>query len=259
MKKFKHKKTGIIVNEDSHQYLGTCMSIPKEIVENSNDWEEIVEKDYEILSLKYGQIYYRGKNEHNQICYYTDLKDKHNSGFILEQTFENNLLPGVTIHSVRRLLDGEIFQIGDTINIGGKNRVIEAFKSVDNNLYIITDSGKDMWSHIENWKKAKQALFKTEDNIDIFEGDEFYTVFIEKIGSTEPFTLCKLIGNKSIRRPFGAVLDFSTKEAAEEYILWNKPYLSYLDVYLTIQRTSVNYEIKHFLCDKIKALVKSKL
>lgn len=56
IRRFKHIKTNIIVYREDHWLVYSdnlnhpqsdeAYSIPKEIIENSNEWEEIIEKDY---------------------------------------------------------------------------------------------------------------------------------------------------------------------------------------------------------------------
>jgi hypothetical protein len=90
------------------------------VVYNPEYWEEVVEKDYEILSFK-------------QDSGITDLWTKFSGGwsrnvngypatapYTLEDILKNNLY---TIHSVKRLSDGEVFTVGDRINIGEEHQI----------------------------------------------------------------------------------------------------------------------------------------
>lgn len=78
---------------------------------------------------------------------------------------------------------------------------------------------------------SKQPLFTTEDGVDIFEGDKIhycnkdYKLYDSKAGS-------KFHGGKNKHFKY-----FSTKEAAEEYILMNKPCLSISDVMFCTSNT----------------------
>lgn len=155
-------------------------------------WEEVIEKDYEILS-------------------YTSPYDRWHS---------QNMI----IHSVKRLSDGEIFTVGDKIKIHNKIGTITYFT-------------KDLWAGIEGVKcngpykisllnKVKQPLFTTEDGVDIHYDQMFFNVNNFKI---ETFQVT------NDKYPLDFLNDgskqFSTKEAAEEYIIMNKPCLSLNDIF----------------------------
>jgi len=246
MRKFKHKQTGIIViqkwwektssYERHYNYVtkleGALIdtTFKKEFIENTNDWEEIIEKEYEIVSFinKNNQIFEKTWQSplyhHFYITngYYLDeiLTGKDD----LNRIYDRNLrsyqhqvkLEEFKIYSVKRLSDGEIFTIGDKVN----NDTLLQFELVNNEIHC--NVGKDVGYNVLKLKsllKTKQPLFKTEDNINIFEGDLYFSVF------TSSFVLRKW-------KAFGTsikvshVKDFSTKEAAEEYIVLNKPCLS---------------------------------
>jgi expansin (peptidoglycan-binding protein) len=69
MKQYKHKITGDLVyfKKDNNSYYfaktidGYTYNLPKNIVENSYDWIEVIQKDYEILS-------FTGRYDKNDIC-----------------------------------------------------------------------------------------------------------------------------------------------------------------------------------------------
>lgn len=65
------------------------------------------------------------------------------------------------------------------------------------------------------WIKCK-PLFKTNNNVDIFEGDTFYFVGAAFWGVGEMVA-------SDIAQAKQAIARFSTKVAAENYIKWNKP------------------------------------
>lgn len=202
-------------------------------------WQEIVEKDYEILEIqgKYGSISSYKKQ------YDEDLKDK-------------------SIYKIKRLSDGEIFTIGDEIKINLCEKRIKKFEIKNNDLIIwfhslffsedkklIKDKpGNCCSDYIHNIEKIKQPLFTTEDGVDIFEGDTVwhtnlntnkkpYSSIVEYI---EPFTPVKGL--------------FSTKEKAEEYIIMNKPCLSLKDVKLKLSSMSDTIGMR-----MLRELVKSKI
>lgn len=96
--------------------------------------------------------------------------------------------------------------------------------------------------------KVKQLLFTTEDGVDIFEGDKYFRIVSNfEIQQENAIKLGEHIYKSQ------NIIRFSTKEAAEEYILMNKPCLSINDV-LTIQNFKSTRTFNIF-----RNLVKSRL
>lgn len=199
-------------------------------------WEEVVEKDYEILSL------IGGSNERI-------LKD---SGNI--KAWLNGHKGGWRIHSVKRLSDGEIFTIGDNTTYGN----IKSFNLISYSKHITvhfnnTDS-ENCICEIKKIKKIKKPLFTTEDGVDIYKNSESWWVAVNE--DTKISTQDKKWeydrydwnkpGNPSSSKNYKW---FSTEEKAKEYIIMNKPCLSINDVL----KTSCYNQ------DQLKELVKSKL
>ena len=198
-------------------------------------WQEIVEKDYKILSYitKSNAIWKLYDSICNTWC--NDI----NSQIFSFDCLMNNYK--VQIHSIKRLSDGKIFTIGDKIF---PNNKIYKFELKDNNLKIwhcdISFStpiiegpsgqpGNCSWVEgISNVQKIKQPLFTTEDGVDIFEGDKYYPV-------------CNYYNlHNACIYPSGHKMYklFSTKEKAKEYILMNKPCLSYNDILSELNLTT---------------------
>lgn len=170
-------------------------------------YEEIVEKDYEILSLIEDKFIY--------------LCDKYSKDYI-HQLF-NTI--GVNIHSVKRLSDLQIFTIGDKTEFGD---IIKYFK-IDNKSNLLIIGYKDCEDILEFVKHSKQKLFCTEDGVDIFKGDKYYYI---NSNFNNPW---EVVNTKAdcpdlINKNDLTYKRFSTKEAAEEYILMNKPILSVNEV-----------------------------
>ena len=229
---YKHKKTGKIATLDlsnqSYYNCGTC-SIPYDIIENSCDWEEVKDKEYEILSFKdiaNGRIYDSIEISLGKIKRYF-CRDS--DTYVTESCIEG--FSNFTIFSIRRISDGEIFTVGDEIlTFGGKEK-IKTMRVIgnpgDEEILINKYSLKHVFI-------VKPILFTSEDGVEIKEGDDYYTVFYKNYEGRAAF--------KDIHGPFFTVKEslaedrnkrlkfFSTKEAAEEYILYNKPCLSLKDV-----------------------------
>ena len=257
IRKFKHKKTGHIFEQDGSYYnrpKHEC--IPAWLVEDSNDWEEIIEKDYEILSYYAKNIAGKGDTyvdptyiwKQKSLGQWSRFYDNqfHTGPYSTEAITNHN---GYGIHSIRRISDGEIFTIGDNITYNNEKTIIEGF-NLQFNKYLIADFKKTVSNcigcNINYIQKAKQPLFTTEDGVDIFEGATFYHVDLNwYIGSgrttTHPFQ--KLKGYK----------EFSTKEKAQEYIDLNKPKYSLNDI-LSVAKDY--YVMPQSFIDKLKQLNK---
>lgn len=107
----------------------------------------------------------------------------------------------------------------------------------------------------------KEVLFITEDGINIEKGDSYYWVYeLETLGNTKPFKSKKV--DKATTNPESfsfakqcKVHNFSTKKAAELYILENKPCLNLKEVKIINQCNNKGY----FTDTALERLVKSKL
>lgn len=197
------------------------------IVEKHSEYfEEIIEKEYEILQIQ------------------STVNDKIRS-------YDGELEKDYRIYSVRRLSDNEIFTIGDNIEIDFSHGVqiipIDSIRiSIYNDNIGLCGSLKN--KSFSNYplkyaKKSKQKLFTTEDGIDIYENDKYYS-----ISSDYNLIIIALIANGHDDNDYRGKR-FSTKEAAEKYIIENKPCLSINDI-------KNNYNGLH---GNLEKLVKSRL
>lgn len=204
-------------------------------------WEPVVEKDYEILEVIT------------------------NNGKFIEKVYNQDatIEPYWKIYSIRRKKDGEIFTIGD--KIFPLNKICE-FEIVNDKLkiYHCDESystpikngpnnmpGNTSWLWLKDIKKHKQPLFTTEDGVDIFEGDTYVPVYYcNKNGFKLEYTCKKDIkpGAFSKNNYY-----FSTKEAAEEYILINKPCLSLNDI---IEEVNSHRDTNNFQTSQIASWLK---
>ena len=128
-------------------------------------WQEVVEKDYEILSyIHNGSKHIWKKDPKFETYFYI------NQGLNPCTRLEDILkYPKVyLIHSVKRN-DGEIFTIGD--KVVGYNNSIAKIKTIDLvgeiSLNIGTDKSEGF--SLKNLKKVKQPLFTTEQRSEIEE------------------------------------------------------------------------------------------
>lgn len=209
-------------------------------------WEEIIEKDYEILSF----IRIAPSN-------YADDIFSLNGGVYSTSYFNNNLSlnhcltsGGFNIYSVKRLPDGEVFTIGDTIYSND-------FKPTKLVKITIRDNGGiAMWGKYHSDMLGeiglatciiKKPLFKTEDGVDIFDGNNYWFV-TKKLDFLGAGTIMK---GMSKNNP--DTFKFSTKEKAEEFIVMNKLLLSINDIKKHIGLCSVELlELKNLVNSRLK-------
>ena len=205
-------KLGTIVYLETKDNYMTNMEndfklFPKKIVENYPEfWKKVIEKDYKILSFK--------SNEGNIV----DL-----SYFTCEEDFIGNSI--WKINSVKRK-DGEIFTIGDRIqyyNITGEKshtHVISDITIYENKILLNHNHGT--WkSHgdFNKVQKFKQKLFITNDGVDVFNLDKVF--YINGWSDDDILDVLATTASKFTQNKY-----FSTKEKAEEYVNYEKPYLN---------------------------------
>lgn len=149
-------------------------------------WEEVIEKDYEVLIAK-------------TVPY--------------------------TILSVKRLSDGEVFTVGDRVRVTecGSIKTVDSIAVenistfLKNGAWILYNTGV---CHLDGVTKVKQPIFLTHDGKDIFPEDIVWYVNKENFYHDYIKTYPEVKFNSEIRAYF------LTKEAAQEYVLLNKPSIS---------------------------------
>ncbi len=224
-----------------------------EITEYPEFWKKIVEKDYEILAFYYKNIAGKGDNhiDPNYLWFETSKGSGKWSrmGHITHPYNTDEILqhPSYGIYSVKRLSDGEIFTVGDKVDGTSYKNII--INSVDINPTLtvqIQINHKDEGINLLTAKKAKQPLFKTADGVDIYEGDNWVRIRLSD------FSILGIYGDA-----IGKIKTFSTKEAAEEYVIMNKPCLSINDIITPGKVFEVT--LNDVYIDKLKQIVKNKL
>lgn len=185
-----------------------------EEIENHPDyWEKVIERDYEIQS-------FRRTNGDRDI--FTILSDGtywwKNESYIGEgMSLQSMLNVGACVEngdfeilSVKRLSDGEVFTLGDETNKG----VIKSFEHYDEVCHCKVFSGLDVYNGDIN--KLKHPIFTTEDDVNIYEGDEYWYVpnSFDCIGHVyDAYKNVTQSKNKTY---------FSTREKAEKYLKDNR-------------------------------------
>ena len=220
----------------------------KKYVENYPEfWEKVKKKkvEYQILSFSYPNSTCRMWE--NNVAKLQDDGNYHLGG--LSWTLDSMLNKEVCvtsghikIHSVKRLIDGEIFTVGDTTNHNSIIKAIELGKGYGG-LWFVTDEEENYGFAIGDMEiHIKEPLLITEDGVTAYLGDKYWCV--EKNDKSKIFTQ-GYFGSGKIRTE--EFYFFSSRESAEEYIIMNKPCLSINDVmccYSTNQEQVVDNIIK---------------
>ena len=196
------------LTESFYSTKGKDNFVPVSHVENYPEyWEEVVEKDYEILKLK----------DENGYTY----------SLFTGELCSNNFNQKDSIYSVKRLSDGEVFTVGDKVRISRLQHdgyfVIDKFYFDCNGDKLLCNGKGSGNGHvsINKIKHNKRPLFTTEDGVDKYKGDGVYILDLPSFEiSSKPDGWL----NSWIPRDWNRA--FSTREAAEAYVLMNKPCLS---------------------------------
>ena len=229
MKKYKHKKTGDVVEfaPKLNKYFGHEIKISPQIVENSNDWELVKEEKYIVVRYKdsAGNEYYRKGNGKFTINLQYEYEE--------DKLINRDLL----IQTIRRVSDNVNFSVGDKVVWDWKDSAlpyftINKFFYNENELSFGTKQGSDfklskmLLSHYKPLPK-----YRSDDGYNIYEDDEFHIVHKDKFSVIEG---CKYPVSDS-----NLWLIFKRKDKLDEYIWLNKPCLSINDVgkvYVTANR-----------------------
>lgn len=155
--------------------------------------------------------------------------------------------PNEFIHSVRRLSDGEVFSVGDRLkDFSGCITSFEVNSVWAGGLGLRIDEGSA--DNILDAEKLPSPIFITTDGAEMHDKMDYILV-------TETFDLVPMIATLTDNwKP--NFKTFSTREAAEKYILENKPLLSLNDVKETASATVKNYWL---LMEALSIKVKKKL
>lgn len=193
------------------------------------------EKEYEIISF----------------CNNTFVIHKNPNGTFGGFDAEEQVLLSSSIHkinSVKRLSDGEIFTVGDKVFT--QIDLIINFKLGSNGIFaevgVSPHLPPAMMIKLKELRKYVEYVFKTEDGKEIFNDDFYYVV-------ERDYSIGDGTGGDDYHRTSHVLTTFSTREAAEEYILMNKPLLSLKDINNIGKLTDFRIELNR---KELKALVK---
>lgn len=203
-------------------------------------WKEIIEKNYQVVTINWDGDLYNISEERASSKYDFQFKYKNeNGGWMNLYSGKNVINPSIKIHSVKRLSDNKIFTVGDIVarnkswETGSRCYITKFY--IDNNLLRFSikqgdSTGNYPFDDITYTYNIKLIISK--DGVDIYEGDEIWGI---NINSWDVFSN-KAIKDISLQKwQYGI---FSTKEAAESYVLLNKPCLSINDINTIIPKLS---------------------
>ena len=218
MKKYKHKKTGeqASYKDGILKSAGFCVEIG---VEPSNEfWEEIIEKEYEILSFIDNS---KVRLEPDFFIFKKGVDDFFTSRLNIKST-EEELLNNVNykIYSIKRLSDNTIFTIGDQIrsknNYSNWNNCVITEIKIKNNKYFITIKKNFAFFsyYLDNDFIKPLPILITKDGKEMYKGDVYYYTDI-KVNSRSQVEETKAVDQIPLVKNY---IRFSTKEKCQEYI-----------------------------------------
>jgi hypothetical protein len=254
MKTYKHKKTGEIATYKDGILKSSGFSVEIGVEPSSEFWELVPQKEFEIMSFITNMAI--GIIEKGNIVKRCSSIEFHGaSGGLPIYAREDNLLKNGawSIHSIKRLSDGEVFTIGDEVNHPGyaKGWTIASFKP-DGCYFTIQDTNDgfctgDRCLYIQKLK----PVFTTQDGVDIYPGDHYF--FVEKEDPTTIFPRKVPTNLREYEVYNNYHLRFSSRNAAEDYVQQNKRCLSVQDVHNVIKGTMHSSVILKQLKDLVKS------
>jgi hypothetical protein len=214
-----------------------------EVEANPEFWEELIEKDYDVLSYS---------------VYNTELVTKRENGNYLGEKYELTYTnKGATweevlafwdenkhkIHSVKYLPTGEIFELKNKVQFGNEDTIcgfISKFEIINNKIIVYYGNHTSKLGAV---RLVKLPIFQSFDGKDIYVGDVFYY-----IGDADNIceTSCLLKGDED----FSKFKTFAKRENAEEYIKTYKNYKTADGQQIVEGQTFYVYEDKNFKCIK---------
>lgn len=179
------------IGSDGHYYVGI------------DDIKHLSEPEYEVISVSTNSIF--GVSD-SQI----DIK-----------AFNEGKQPNWKINSVKRLSDGAIFTVGDTVS-NPKLRCNSTFKitgfTLDCNKNHLLALGNGAIG-IRKIEKVITPVFITEDGVKTFHGDEFFVLFLDNIIKEPEHCVygAYIAQNGHSHTWLTPFLNFSTREKANEF------------------------------------------
>jgi hypothetical protein len=211
--------------------------------------EKVIQKDYEVIEIQLPDetvLTYEG-----QECIKRSDKLSSQATYELDKCISD---PKVKIQSVKRLSDGEIFTVGDKIEFTRGDevcvRTVTSIYAKEDRLVIQHEKGtitnETIGGIFEEITKCKKPIFTTEDGVDIFKGDSVYVVD-DKVQLLDYRYINILSDGRVSGRKY-----FSTKAAAQDYVISNAKLISIEDFNNAIATQYGNHNIRRYLIKLIK-------
>ncbi len=188
---------------------------------------------------------------------YNEYYKKENGSFTInlayEYTLDSLLLkPDLKIFSIRRLSDNHIFTVGDIINHTHDKIMRFDFIGkgwVNEGEIFVETFGTKRFLLGEITIPTKKLLFITEDGVEIRIGDDYWVYDYGELNNIHKVNRASQTHTgDGVNRKY-----FSTKEKAEEHIVYNKPCLSLDDV------LNLNIHNIEHVANLLKTLIISRL
>jgi len=225
MKKYKHKKTGIIVeigvsNKNSYYAYKECEAIAKWVIEDSLDWEEVKEPNYLITAFKRENSFFKLNKDGRY--YPTDgIPVSWNLKTFIDEKFE--------IYSVKNS-KGEEFTIGDKVNTAKDKFHISKFEVCGKQI-IVRFKETDEHDGLDIISKVKSPIYITTDGVEMFEKN-FTVLYLLSKELTIPSQNIAVIHNfsKQDKEVADRYLTFTSEKNRFNYIEDNNPKYSLNDI-----------------------------
>lgn len=248
IRKFKHKITGYIATETNSEKNYKVsepknFTIPKWIIEDSEDWEEIKEFP-KIISYR---AKYIGPDvpHHFKHIRESALECHRYAYFTEDKKYRYQDDPYYTDFEIYQVAvsESEVFTLGEKIYAPGTSYkgVLNEFKVIGGNEFKIGIGIGDyanIYIDMCSIKKYKEPILVTDDNVEIFEGDEYWCIYY----STMIRGPWKLIKEKCPKFPFSimthTLATFKSEELAKKYLEENEPIYSKKQVREAFEATS---------------------
>lgn len=197
-------KLGTVLTKDKYgQYIDDIISIyaADEIEGYLEFWQEVIEPSYEILELVYTNPNVR---QDRTLCYKGDVCismidesgcKQSGNGIIKLSQFSNDDWKYVTILKVKRLIDGEIFTIGDFVRYSGKKcnydkfPIHEFYIRSDKKLLVRSDKG-EVTEYIEEIEHCMSNYCVVEKEYEIIKYYDGFNVYYKTTDYIWTTNLC---------------------------------------------------------------------
>lgn len=215
--------------------INSCYGTSRYTVEEANEYFKkgiwIVkekEKTFEILAFKWSDCNKLHTLRDNKLYVFEGIEDNNVEYNYYNLNYMLSLKSGVlkfNIHSVKRLPDGEIFNVGDKTNAG----IIESFSIAKDDETRILISFKEgihkKWLDPKG-SSIRKVLFTTTDGVDKFKGDS-YIYITELFGETKKHF--GVVDWDNPIKPLGKV-QFHLDIRADNWIIENTKCISLADL-----------------------------